>query len=294
MIDNKLATVTVVGVGLIGTSIGLALRANGIRVLLADQNGHALDLAVRRGAGEPLDEADPPADLSVLAVPPAAVPKTLRDAQSRELAAAYTDVSSVKVAPVEGARRLGCDLTGFVPGHPMNGTDTAVPGAARADLFHGWGWVLCPDEHTSPDAVALVRGLAELCGAVPVIMAAEAHDRVAALMTHTPHLVAGAMAAALAQAPPEALRLGGTELHDVTRTAAEDPAIWTEILSQNARWVASALSDIAAELVDVCAALQLAGSGDHSFIGDVTELLRRGNVGRRRLTSLEAEQAEQD
>lgn len=292
MIGSRLATVAVVGLGIVGTSIALALRAHGIRVLLTDHDSRAVDFAVRRGAGERLAEGDPPADLSVIAVPLAAVPRTLHDAQSRDMALVYTDVSSVKVAPVHGARQLGCDLTGFVPGHPIGDDGAPGPGAARADLFRGRGWVLCPEEDTSPGAVTLVRGLAELCGAIPVLMDAETHDRIAALISHTPKLVASAMAGALADAPAEVLWLGSVGLHDVTRLAAGDPVLWTEILSENARWVSSVLSDIAANLVDVCAALQLAGEGDDSFIADVTRLLRRGHVGQRRLG--EAEHPEKD
>jgi prephenate dehydrogenase len=292
VIDSRLATVAVVGVGIVGTSIALALRAHGIRVLLADNSGRAVDIAVRRGAGERLAEGGPPADLSVIAVPPASVPRTLRDAQSRDMALVYTDVSSVKAAPVHRARELGCDMTGFVPGHPIGNDVASGPGAARADLFRGRGWVLCPEENTRPEAVTLVRRLAELCGAVPVLMDAETHDRIAALISHAPHLVASAMAGALADAAPEMLWLGSVGLHDVTRLAAADPVLWTEILSQNARWVSSVLSDIAANLVDVCAALQLAGTGDYSFMGDVTTLLRKGRAGQRRLT--EAEHPDKD
>ncbi|HEU5473531.1 MAG TPA: prephenate dehydrogenase/arogenate dehydrogenase family protein [Actinophytocola sp.] len=283
---DRLATVAVVGVGLIGRSIAFALRAQGIRVLLSDSNRRAVDDAVRRGAGERLADTTSPADLSVIAVPPGAVPSTLRHAQSRRMAPVYTDVSGVKVAPVRAARALGCDLTAFVPGHPI-AEETAPAHAARPDLFRGRGWVLCPQEDTRSDAVTLVRRLIELCGAIPVLMEADTHDRIAALISHVPYLVASALAGSLADAPPEVLWLGSAAGPDVTGPAAGDPAVGAEILSQNATWVSNVLSDIAANLVDVCAALQLAGAGDDSFLGDVAALLHRGHTGRRRLAGAE-------
>lgn len=113
--------IIVVGTGLIGTSIALAMRERGAEVLLSDRDEAALRLAVELGAGEALPDGGPgtPADLAVLAVPPAAVAVTLLDAQKRRLAAVYTDVASVKALPLEQAAGLGCDLATFVAGHPL-------------------------------------------------------------------------------------------------------------------------------------------------------------------------------
>lgn len=284
MTDTPFATVAVLGLGPVGTSIALALRARGVRVLLTDSDGHALDAAVRRGAGERLDEDELPADLLVIAVSPGAVPETLRRAQDQNLASAYTDVAGVKTALVARARQLGCDMAGFVPGHPIDGDTVAEHDLARADLFRGQVWALCAEEDTHPDTVAGARRLVELCGAVPVLMDAQTHDRLVALISHVPYVVACAMAAALVDAPAEALRLYPAGVQDVTKPAAAAPEPLGEILNENARWVCSALSDIAAELVDVCAALQLASTGDRTYLREVVELLRRGHAGRRQLT----------
>jgi prephenate dehydrogenase len=279
--DTRLTTVAVLGLGRVGTSIALALRANGVRVLLADRDGPAVDAAVRRGAGECLDESALPADLLVMSVSPSAVPETLLLAQARNLASVYTDVAGVKAAPTTRARQLGCDMTGFVPGHPIGGEEAD---SARADLFLGQIWALCQEEHTRPDAVMRTRRLVELCGAVPVLMDAETHDQFVALISHVPYLLASAMAGALANAPPEVVPRGDANVVDVTRPAAAEPERWIEILHQNARCVSRVLSEIAADLVDVCAALQLASSGDDSYLDEVAALLRRGHAGWRRLT----------
>ena len=279
-------SVAIVGTGLIGASIGLALQANGVDVRLADRDHDAVEAAVRRGAGRPMCDDDPPADLAVIAVPPGQVPAMLRETQLRHIARHHTDVASVKTEPVRSARALGCDMTTFVPGHPMGGSERSGPGAATPDLFHGVTWVLCPQHETRQTAVDAVRDLAVLCGARPVVMDTETHDKATALVSHVPHVVASAMAAALVGADPDALRLAGRGVRDVTRIAAGNHTMWTEILAQNARWTAAALSDVAAVLVEVSAALQLAGTGDTSFLGVLTRLLRQGISGRRALDTL--------
>ena len=116
--------VAVLGTGLIGTSVALALRERGAGVWLADADPEAARLAAHLGAGELLPEdAAPaswvPADVAVIAVPPSAVAGTLAAAQARALAACYTDVASVKRLPVEQARARGCDMASYVPGHPL-------------------------------------------------------------------------------------------------------------------------------------------------------------------------------
>jgi prephenate dehydrogenase len=289
--DPKLTTVAVLGLGQVGTSIALALRAKGVRVLLADHDEPAVDAAVRRGAGECLDESALPADLLVMSVSPAAVPETLFLAQARNLASVYTDVAGVKSAPASRARQLGCDMTGFVPGHPIG---EEKPDSARADLFLGKIWALCQEEHTRPDAVTRTRRLVEMCGAVPVLMDAETHDQFVALISHVPYLLANAMAGALANGPAGVVAPGRSPVRDVTAPAAADPERWIEILHQNARWVSSVLSEIAADLVDVCAALQLASSGDDAYLDEVAALLRRGHAGRRRLTEADGPSSTQE
>jgi prephenate dehydrogenase len=241
--------VAVIGTGLIGTSVALALREQGAAVWLADEDPEAARLAANRGAGEPLpDNAE--ADVAVIAVPPAAVAATLAAAQARSLARCYTDVASVKQLPVAQARARGCDLTSYVPGHPLAGREKHGPAAARADLFLGRTWALCPEPETSDQAMATITALVRECGAVPLRTDAAAHDRWVALVSHAPHLVAAAMAARLEAAPPEALDLAGQGLRDVTRIAAGDTGLWTQILAANAVPVAEVLAAVAADLAE--------------------------------------------
>ena len=290
----------IIGTGLIGTSIGLALRERGVRVWLADGDPRAASMAASLGAGELLPScagqpagstpapvspsvaapvvvpspvaapvlaqlpggapvlAPPPggaADLAVLAVPPDAVAPVLAAAQAVGLAASYTDVASVKARPLAAARALGCDLACYVPGHPLAGRERSGPAAARSDLFLGRPWALCPDAGTTPRAVACATSLVAACGAEPVTVAAAEHDRWVALVSHAPHVVASAMAARLATAPDGALALAGQGLRDVTRIAAGDTALWTQILLANAAGVSEVLALVADDLREAAAAL---------------------------------------
>ncbi|MFC4908090.1 prephenate dehydrogenase [Actinomadura gamaensis] len=274
--------VVVVGTGLIGTSIALALRGRGSEVYLSDRDAAALDVAVQIGAGEPLPDGglDGPADLAVIAVPPAAVAVTLLDAQKRRLAEVYTDVASVKALPLAQAAELGCELASYVPGHPLAGRERSGPSAARDDLFLGRPWALCPAEATAPAAVAAVEGLARLCGAMPVTVDAEHHDRSVALVSHAPHVVSAAVAARLTGADDTALGLAGQGVRDVTRIAASDPRLWIGILAANAEPVADVLEAVA---TDLAVAASLLRDGSEGAATHVADLLLRGNAGRARI-----------
>lgn len=283
--------IVVIGTGLIGTSIALAMRDRGAEVLLSDRDPASLRLAVELGAGAPLpdDASELGADLAVLAVPPAAVATTLLDAQKRGLAAVFTDVASVKARPMLDAIDLGCDLRDYVAGHPLAGRERSGPAAARGDLFVGRPWALCPTPATAPAAVAAVTALARACGAEPLTVDAAEHDRAVALVSHGPHVVSAAMAARLEEAGRVPLGLAGQGVRDVTRIAASDPQLWVGILTANAEPVADVLEAVATDLA-VAASMLRAGAGAgagsagaDAAAGMVGDLLRRGVTGRGRI-----------
>ena len=276
------ASAVVIGTGLIGTSVALALRAAGTQVWLADQDDDAVGLAVSLGAGSPLPDVGlpaGPADVAVLAVPPVAVAAELRAAQSRGLGRCYTDVASVKELPLAQARELGCDMASYVPGHPLSGRERSGPAAARADLFTGRPWVICPQPDSAAAAVELVTGLAAVCGAQPVLVSAAEHDQWVALVSHAPHVVAAAMAARLEHAPASALALAGQGLRDVTRVAAAGAGMWEQILGANAGPASAILRDVAADLFRVADALGSMAVSDEQAAKQVADLLERGSAG---------------
>jgi prephenate dehydrogenase len=286
--------VLIEGTGLIGTSIALALRERGTEVWLSDADADAAKLAADLGAGTVLPDlrdAKGIADIAVIAVPPADVAAALALAQDQGVASWYTDVASVKQLPVAQARKLGCDLASYVPGHPLAGRERHGPAAARVDLFLGRAWALCPLPETDPAAVGAVTALILACGADPVHADPRTHDRWIALVSHAPHLVAAAMAARLAPSsvPPDALRLAGQGLRDVTRIAAGNTALWTQILRANAAPVAAVIAAVAADLAEVArtlaadAAPDADGFSPPDEIPGVSGLLDRGRAGAARI-----------
>ena len=280
----ELRSAVVVGTGLIGTSIALALRERGVRVWLADRDPASARLAEDIGAGTVAgaDFADltERADLAVLAVPPAAAAAVLATAQAAGAARWYTDVASVKGAVLEQAAALGCDLASFVPGHPLSGRERSGPAAARANLFLGRPWVICPEPGTAPQAIAAAAALVRCCQAQEVRLTAAEHDRYVALVSHAPHVVAAAMAARLADAAEPALMLSGQGIRDVTRIAAGDSRMWAQILAANSGPVAEVLAAVAADLAAAAEALREAGADTAGpGLKAVTGLLDEGSAG---------------
>jgi prephenate dehydrogenase len=283
--------VVVVGTGLIGTSAALALRRAGADVWLSDADPAVATLAAELGAGHVLPgDGVPggPADVGVIAVPPASVAPVLAAAQRAGLARSYTDVASIKAQPLAQARDAGCDIARYVPSHPLAGRERSGPAAARADLFLGRTWALCPAPESAPDAVAAVTALAVACGAEPVVTDAATHDRWVALISHAPHVVAAALAAQLAapSVPADALELAGQGLRDTTRIAVGDTALWRQILTGNAGPVAEVLTAVARDLTRAAEDLtepsnptkpqSLASPASHK---ELTSLLDQGREG---------------
>lgn len=275
-------SVLVLGTGLIGTSVALALRGQGKRVLLADRDLTSVRLARELGAGEEWRH-DQRVDLAVVAVPPQHVASELKGLQSRNVATWYTDVASVKVEPIARARELGCDMRSYVPSHPLAGREKSGPGAARADLFLGRPWAFSPTPEADPAAVAAVVELIELCGANPVEVGAREHDQAVAVVSHAPHVAASAVAARLAETSEAALGLAGQGVRDVTRIAGGDPGLWLGILSGNAGPVAEVLDAVARDLGGAAAALRALAEGEPGAADEVTGLLKRGVAGHGRI-----------
>jgi prephenate dehydrogenase len=274
----------IVGSGLMGTSVALALRSHGVQVHLDDRDPSTLELAVALGAGEPRSRTNPRADLAVIAVPPASVATVLAELQRQDAAAAYTDLASTKGTGQRSVETIA-DPTNYVGGHPLAGRELSGPGAARADLFSGRPWVLTPSAFTAQATLAAATALVRLCEAVPVLMDPHTHDLAVALVSHAPQVLASLVAARLVDADPHAVGLAGQGLRDVTRIAASDPRLWSDILASNATAVADVLAAVAADLDEVVQALRAVAvdPGDQTALEPVSAALRAGNVGRAQL-----------
>jgi prephenate dehydrogenase len=245
----KRPRVAVCGLGLVGGSLALALRARGYEVLGVDRPAvarraraaSAISRAVR------LETAAGEAEVVVLAAPPRANLRLLRRlAAVAPKGRVVTDVTSVKRPITQAARRLG--LRGFVGGHPMAGSEGSGFGAASARMFRGRAWILVP----GPDRIALrlVERLVRAAGARPVRMGAAEHDRVVARLSHLPQILAWALEASARRdaATRRCLALAGPGFRDMTRLARSPRRLWREILASNAVEVARALAALRAAL----------------------------------------------
>ena len=271
MSDALPEPVLIVGCGLIGTSVALALRSHGIEVYLDDARPATVEVAVSRGAGKPGPVDNP--GLVVVAVPPSSVAAAVAAALSAWPDTLVTDVASVKdnlgrrIAPHPGASR-------YVGSHPMAGSERSGPMAASGRLFEGRAWAITADENSDPRAVAAVRELATLAGAVVVDMDAGTHDEAVALVSHLPHLLSVLAAAQLNGAPDVHLALAGPGLRDVTRIAGSDTGLWLEILQGNASKVRALLENVRGDLDTLIAGLD-------SDANAIAAVLRRGREGTR-------------
>ena len=265
--------VEVVGAGLVGTSVGLVCRRLGLEVALRDSSEENVRTATGLGAGRAARAGDRP-QLVVVAVPPAALGVAVADAL-RRTSAVVTDVGSVKAAPLSdvAARATADELRRYVGSHPMAGSERSGPLAASAALFDGRPWAVTPHAASDAAAVALVEELVLECGAAPVRMDPEDHDRAVARTSHLPHLAAVLVAGRLADAPVEHLALSGQGVRDVTRIAASDPDLWHQILGANASAVLSLLGEVRTDLDAMIAAVR-ERSGP-----ELASILARGNAG---------------
>ncbi|MCS3844052.1 prephenate dehydrogenase [Microbacterium sp. AK031] len=273
-------TVRIVGAGLLGASIGLALRAKGIDVVLSDTSPAQLRLAIDYGAGRVEREDDAPA-LIVVSVPPDVTADVIQAELDRFPQGVVTDVASVKLEPFRALKERGVDTTRYIGSHPLAGRERGGAISARADLFIGRPWVVCRDQETRAADLALVESLALDVGAMPLEMTPEEHDSSVALTSHVPQVVASLLAGRFATADEGALRLAGQGVRDTTRIAASAPELWVQILGANAQPVVEILDALAADLREVSDALRAPDEPGARRI--VAESIRQGNDGVERL-----------
>jgi prephenate dehydrogenase len=269
--------VLVVGTGLIGTSVALAVRAAGGEVFLSDTDPGRLATAVSAGAGrEHRREGDAEVDLVVIAVPPALTGAIAVEHLRLMPNAIVTHVCSVQTLPQQEVESALGTSGRFVGGHPIAGRELSGPVHASPDLFVERPWVVAPTPSSGPEAVDAVTALARACGARPVRLDAATHDALFARLSHVPQLVASALAASIVALAGEDAALAGTGLRDTTRLADSDPDLWADIITANAAPVAASLRAVADPLVKLAADLEHGGDPAAA----VRALLEQGRAGR--------------
>lgn len=276
--------VRIVGTGLIGTSLGISLSHSGFRVSLDDPSPTAVRLARDLQAGDVADDETDAPDVVVVAAPPDVAARVVVSALDRWPDAVVTDVASVKESVLRVVLDSGADSSRYVGSHPMAGRERSGAAAARADLFDGRAWVVVPHEASTDAAVRRVRELALAVGSAVRVMPAHEHDEAVAAVSHVPQLASSIVAACLRELPESAVGLAGQGLRDVTRIAASDPRLWTQILAGNAPAVRDVLRHVRDQVDDVVGALDsLVDADGDGALGTLSHVLEAGNLGHARI-----------
>lgn len=280
---EPLRRIAIVGVGLIGGSLGLALRKAGLvrEIVGVGRSQQNLDVALARGIVDRAGQ-DPAlvegAELVVLATPGALLaPVAATIAPHLAPDAIVTDAGSVKASVVRDCSAALAGRARFVGAHPIAGTEDSGAAAADAELFRGARCVLTPVADTDRDALARVRALWQSVGMHVVEMAPEAHDELLALTSHLPHVLAFALTNAATDfreshaGAPDPFAFAGPSFQSATRVAASSPEMWRDILLANAPAVGRAVASLRLRLDELEQAI---ARGDGARIADIVGAAR--------------------
>ncbi len=269
------SSIRIIGSGLIGTSIGLALAARGVQVEMLDRDQKAQKLAQDLIASEITDTPE----VILFAIPASALAESFEGQFKLNPGSKFIDIASVKNKPQVDVSRIKGAAERFLATHPMAGREVGGAASARADLFEGRTWIYCPTfvDGTDVDLDVLEAGLwlINSLGATPVSMSASHHDSAVALVSHLPQIVASLLAAQLKGAKSEDLDLAGGGLRDTTRIAASDPELWQEIIASNAQEILPLLINLQNDLDSLINSLD-----DPLKVGSV---IAAGNEGRAKI-----------
>ena len=251
--------VALIGIGLIGSSLARALRERGLaRTIVASARSEAtLETARRLGLADSLERdagaAAAGADLVVVAAPMGAY-QEIAEAIAPRLApgAIVTDVGSTKQSAIRDLGALLPDGVSLVPGHPIAGTEHSGPEAGFGSLFEDRWCVLTPPPGTHEEAVEKVRALWQACGSLVTVMEAGEHDRVLAMTSHLPHIIAytivGTASDLEASTKADVIKFSAGGFRDFTRIAASDPVMWRDVFLNNREAVLEVLQRFTEDL----------------------------------------------
>ena len=253
--------VCIIGLGLIGGSLALALRGKCASIAGYDVDPRAIETAAKRGVVDhgltSLAEAPGDIDLVILAAPvgaildlipilPGVIPRPFH----------LLDLGSTKAAIVETMSRLP-ERVSPLGGHPMCGKETSGLAAADRDLFRECVFVLTPLDRTQPTTMALARQLLAAIGARPLMLDPARHDRLAAAISHVPYLTSAALVAAAARGDDElAWTMAASGFRESTRLAASNVTMMLDILASNRAAVLEALARVQASLSELAALIE--------------------------------------
>ena len=262
---KQLKRIVIAGVGLIGGSVGLALKRAGFKGQVVGLGRrwsslrNAIDVGAVDSATLDYDEAMDQADLLLISTPVDIVPKiAAKAAEYAPTGCIFTDVGSTKGKLVADIEQLMPSGVRFVGTHPMAGSHRSGVGAASASLFDGSICIITPTEASDPQAVDVISEMWRAMGAKIAILAPKDHDCLIAAASHLPHVVACALTrtvAGIENQQGKAIDFAATGFADTTRIASGDPEVWKSILLHNSEMLSPVLKQMEAELAEIRQAL---------------------------------------
>jgi prephenate dehydrogenase len=222
--------IRIIGAGLIGTSIALGLKGAGYEIAIEDDQPE-LEKIAQNLIGQ--SDFPPTPDLIIVATPISAIAGILKESATRYPKASFIDIGGLKSDVLDEVERFADISRRFCSTHPMAGREIAGPLAARGDLFQGRIWICTPSSQSSEVVVDQALEIIKALGGIPVEIDAQTHDEVIGGISHLPQILSSLLSLTLEDMEEEHLALAGQGLKDVSRLAASDPDLWSELLHSN-------------------------------------------------------------
>ena len=275
-----ISSVRIVGSGLIGTSIGLCMKAAGAVVEMVDSDADnaklAQDLIKSSAIAQP--------ELIVVAVPISANQESVVKLLNENPNSIVCDLASVKSDLLLKVKQLSDQATNFISLHPMAGREVSGAENARADLFKGRAWIAISDDSTSEKAKKTGSDLVAMCGSTLYWMSSLEHDQTVAKISHLPQILSSLLAGSLLDISSDNLNLSGQGLRDLTRLANSDSKIWSEILLTNKGVISPLLDQLISDLQSLKNSL---AKKDQQIV----EFMEKGNRGKNKIPGKHGEKA---
>ena len=263
--------IRIVGAGLIGTSLALALKSAGESVEIDDIDQESRLLASDL-LGNPQLKAD--ADIVLVATPVSSIFSVIQGEFERNPRATFMDIGGLKSNLLHNVEEFPELSERFVSLHPMAGREISGPSSARADLFESRAVLITPTSTTSGDSLERAHGIVNSIGATGYEIKASEHDRIISAISHMPQLVSSLLAASLVGFTSDDLAFSGGGLRDITRLASSSAELWSDLFLENKTELLKSAQGLQALLENFITALE------HNDRNSVLELMQRGNSGR--------------
>jgi prephenate dehydrogenase len=261
--------IRIVGAGLIGTSVGLRLKAVGAAIEIVDSDPIAMKLSADLVKSQPLTQPD----LIIVAVPISVNTETVIDQINRNPQSIVCDFASVKSDLLLEVDKLSAHPQNFFSLHPMAGREINGAENARSDLFEGRAWIGIADSFKNTKNKEMAQYLVQICGGTLYFLNSKQHDDLVAKISHIPQIASSLIAGTLDNMPSENLNLAGQGLRDLTRLARADASLWSEILAENHGSIAPLIDEIIDNLNKVKQSIV------NRNLTDLTDFISAGNRG---------------